>query len=153
VRFQSCQDDGGPKGSGVPLRLAICSVVILAIFEQHGGPLRALPIIGKPVHDVLQRPLGLLGQTVGIHLFHLDGRAGDLHAQAAGDSAIAWVTAVIIIVLAIVAAVAWSSISGFRAPDERVLRWFRLITSLLLGVALVEYGFIKVFLFSFRRHP
>jgi hypothetical protein len=139
--------------SGFFLRLTVSWVLLLAIFEQHGGPLRALPVIGTPVHDYLQRPLDLLGQAVGIHLFHLSGRAADLHVQATGDSAIAWVTALVIVVLAAIAAVAWSSFSRLRAPDESLLRWLRLITSLLLGVALVEYGFIKVFPLQFPSPP
>jgi hypothetical protein len=49
--------------------------------------------------------------------------------------------------------VAWSSFSGLLPPHERLLRWFRLITSLLLGIALVEYGFIKVFPVQFPSPP
>ena len=139
--------------SGFLLHLAVCWVLILAIFEQHGGPIRALPIIGVRVHNFLERPLDLFAQSVGVHLFHLSGRAASLHLQATGDSAIAWVAALVIIVLAALAAVAWSSISGFRAPDDRLLQRFRLITSLLLGVALIEYGFIKVFPLQFPPPP
>ncbi len=135
------------------LRFGVCWIALLFAFEQHGAPLRILPVAGSPLHHALEQPMDLLAQAVGIHFFHLNGRAAQLHAPATGDTALGWVAALVMLVLAILAGTVWFLVARERTQDERLLRWFRLGVSLLLGVSLVEYGFLKVFPLQFPSPP
>jgi hypothetical protein len=96
--------------------------------------------------------MDLLARFVGVHFFHLSGRVAEIPSRD-GDSALAWVSALIMLLGAVVATATWCLPARERNQDDRVLPWFRLVASLLLGTALLEYGFLKVFPLQFPLPP
>jgi hypothetical protein len=133
-------------------RFAFCLLVLTALFESHGVLLGAVPIVGRTAGEWLRIPMDDLTIWTGLHVFHLAGRAATLH-EASGDRALAWVAMLLILLTGAIAAAIWSVLDRRRVEYVRLLLWFRLGLSLTLGLALLPYGFIKVFPMQFPSPP
>lgn len=134
-------------------RFISCYFLLYAFFGGNGSPLGLLPGIGRTIDDLIQRPMDLMAQWVGVHLFHLSGRAATIHIQATGDGALRWVAVAVMLAAAILATAAWSVLDVRRDNYTTLLGWFRFVMRLVLGVALLKYGFIKVFPIQFGLPP
>jgi hypothetical protein len=110
-----------------------------------------IPRVGGYINDYLAWPFRQGSQWVGQHLFHLTSVAGKLHGGGSGDRALDWIAVGIMLVLALLATLIWTARDEFGSPDRhtlaypRLFRWFRFIIRLTLGVAMLNYGFVKVF--------
>ncbi len=130
-------------------RFAFCYFLLYTFCGGHGSPLGLLPGIGAFIDRWFQRPMDLLARWTGVRLFHLTGRAATLHIQATGDSALRWVAVAIMLSVALLATLIWSALDRRRGSYGTLLGWFRFVVRIALGVALLRYGFIKVFPIQF----
>jgi hypothetical protein len=134
-------------------RFAFCYFLLYSFCGGNGSPLGILPYIGSGLDHWFQTPVDLLSLWAGIRIFHLTGREATLHIQATGDGALRWVAVAIMLVLAAAIAVIWSFLDRHRENYDELLGWFRLAMRFELGVALLRYGFIKVFPVQFPTPP
>jgi len=139
--------------SKVLFRFAFCYFLLYAFCGGNGSPLGLLPGIGASIDGWIQRPMDLLAQWVGVHLFHLTGRAASMHIQMTGDGALRWVAVAVFLTVAILATVVWSLIDRRREEYVNLLGWSWFVIRMVLGVALLKYGFIKVFPIQFGPPP
>lgn len=137
----------------VLFRFIFSYFLLYAFFGGNGSPLGLLPGIGGAIDCWIQRPMDLLAQGVGLHLFHLTGRAASIHLQATGDGALRWVAVAVMLAAAVLATMVWSVLDRRRENYITLLGWFRFVMRLVLGVALLKYGFIKVFPVQFGTPP
>ncbi len=134
-------------------RFVFCYFLLYSFCGGNGSPLGILPVIGSTLDHWLQRPIDLLSLWAGIHIVHLTGQGATLHTQATGDGALRWVAVAIMLVLTAIIAVVWSFLDRHRENYDVLLGWFRLTMRFELGVALLRYGFIKVFPLQFPTPP
>jgi hypothetical protein len=137
----------------IGFRFTFCYFTLYSFLGGNGSPLGLLPGIGRRLDDWLQQPMDLFARWIGIHLIHLAGRPFALHAQATGDGALRWVAVAVMLVFAALSTVVWSVLDRRRLQYVRLLGWFRLMLRLVLGLALLKYGFIKVFPIQFGPPP
>jgi hypothetical protein len=134
------------------LRIGLCFFILFALFGGSSSLIALLPLIGSSTDAAIRRPMNLLVQWIGIHLFHLTGPAATFHVQSGGDAALQWIAIPVMLVLAILAGLLWSLLDK-QHKDRELLGWLRLIVRLTLGVAMLRYGFIKVFPIQFPTPP
>ena len=137
----------------VLFRFGFCSVLLFLFFGGNGSPLITLPLVGRSLDESLERPMALLAQKIGVPLFHLSGHAAELHVQATSDSALRWVALALILAVSLLTAAVWSVVDRRRVSYNPLLSWLRLVLRLGLGVAMLQYGFIKVFPIQFPSPP
>src|SRR5579875_1158145 len=134
------------------LRTFLCFFILFALFGGSGSLIALLPSIGSALDRDIRHPMELFVQWIGIHTFHLTGPEATLHVQSGSDSALHWIAMPVMLAIAIVAALVWKLIDRGRA-DRNLLPWLRLIVRLTLGVAMLRYGFIKIFPIQFPTPP
>jgi len=139
--------------SKVLFRTAFCFFLLYALFGGSASLLDLIPGAGAAVDRSIRVPMERLSQWVGIHLFHLTGPAAQLHIQATSDSALRWVAVAVMLAISAIATLIWSALDQRRENYRTLLAWFRLVIRLTLGVALLRYGFIKVFPIQFGPPP
>ena len=139
--------------TGMLFRFAVCYFLLYSFCGGNGSPLAILPVIGRNVDHWLQMPIDLLSLWAGIHILHLAGREAALRIQHGGDSALRWIAIAVMLVLAAAVTVIWSFLDRHRNSHEVLLGWFRLVMRFELGIALLQYGFIKVFPLQFPSPP
>jgi len=91
-------------------------------------------------------------QSVGIHPFHLTGPAANLHVHSGSDSALRWMGILVMLAIGLVSGLLWSFVERGHASGD-LLGWLRLVVRITLAVALLRYGFIKVFPIQFPTPP
>ena len=134
------------------LRIALCFFIPFALFGGSGSLIALLPLVGSAADAAIRHPMDLLAQSVGIHLFHLAGPAANLHVQSGGDSALRWIGILVMLGIGLVSGLLWSLV-GRRHSSGDLLGWLRLVVRVTLAVALLRYGFIKVFPIQFPTPP
>lgn len=134
-------------------RFAFCYFLLYSFCGGNGSPLGIIPVIGSKLDHWLQKLVDPLSLWEGIHIFHLTGREAPLHIQSGGDGTLRWVAVAVVLVLAAAIAVIWSFLDRQRENYDVLLGWFRLAMRFELGVALLRYGFIKVFPLQFPTPP
>ena len=133
--------------------LSVSYVLLYSLCGGNGSPVAILPVIGMNLDHWVRMPIDLLSLWAGTHIFHLAGRAATLHIQEGGDSALRWIAVVVMLVLAAAVTAIWSYLDRHRNSHEGLLGWFRLVMRFELGLALLQYGFIKVFPLQFPTPP
>lgn len=102
-------------------------------------------------------PLARLSHVVGVHLFHLTGDAADWHPSGSGDTAMNFVLIFCIGVLALIGATIWTFLDETRRIRPRqyntAYAWLRLVMRFTLGIALIGYGYAKLFPSQFGLVP
>ena len=137
----------------IPFRFAFCYFLLYSFCAGNGSPLGILPVVGRDVDHWLQIPMDRLSLWAGIHIFHLTGLEATLHTQATADGTLRWVAVAIMLVLSGVVAVIWGILDRHGKSCDALFGWFRLVMRFELGIALLRYGFIKVFPLQFPTPP
>lgn len=137
----------------VLFRFGFCFFILDILFGGNASLLSLIPWIGKATDSALRHPMDLLAKWIGVQVFGLTGQAATLHIQATSDAALRWVTLAILLTLSILVTMAWSVLDRKRNHYAGLLGWLRLIIRIALGVALLRYGFIKVFPIQFPPPP
>ena len=139
------------RGRNLLLRIIVCFFLLFALFGASGSLLAIVPLIGSALDTAVRHPMDLFVQWVGINLFHLTGQAAQLHVQSGSDSALHWIAIPVMLAIAILAGALWHLVDNRNGRD--LLGWLRLVVRITLGVALLRYGFIKVFPIQFPTPP
>lgn len=87
---------------------------------------------------------------VGIHLFHLSGRAVTYFPTGSGDTTLDYIQNLLFVLVALAAALIWSVVDRKRGDYQRLEAWLRLLVRYTLAFTLFGYGFAKVFPLQFR---
>ena len=132
------------------LRIALVFFVLFSCFGS-GSLIGLIPLVGSALDAAIRHPMDLLVKWIGVYLFHLTGQAAILHVQSGSDSALRWIAIPVMLVIAVLAGCVWQFLD--HSQDRELLGWLRLIVRLALGVALLRYGFIKVFPIQFPTPP
>jgi hypothetical protein len=137
----------------VLFRFGFCFFILDVVFGGNASLLALIPWIGREADAAVRHPMDLMAQWLGVHVFGLTGQAAALHIQATSDAALRWVTLAILVALSIFLTLVWSFLDRRRDSYAGLLGWFRLILRVALGVALLRYGFIKIFPIQFPPPP
>jgi len=89
-----------------------------------------------------ERTITRVVEWTGTHVFHVTAKQVP---TGSGDTAFQWVLAFCILVIAVVATLAWSILDRRRERYDRPYRWFRVMLRFALGGMMLIYGFDKVF--------
>ncbi len=110
------------------------------------------PWLDNQVGNALNWPLTALTLWTGHTIFHLTGVAATFHPTGSGDTALAWIRALLLVLTALIVCVIWTGISearGRRSEYRTLHQWLRLGLRLMLALSLLIYGFRKVFPLQF----
>jgi hypothetical protein len=97
------------------------------------------------VGDWLAWPFQYVAQWLGQHWLHLSGVAATLHPSDSGDTALNWVDCGIMLFVALVSTVLWTTFDRRRTAYPILFAWFRFTIRLTLGIAMLNYGTSKLF--------
>src|SRR5581483_7321024 len=136
----------------VILRIALCFFILFALFGASGSLVDLLPFLGSAADEAVRHPMDRFVQSIGIRVFHLTGPAANLHLQSGSDSALHWIAIPIMLAIGLVLGSFWSLVDHHNRNRD-LLGWLRLLVRLMLAVALLRYGFIKVFPIQFPPPP
>ncbi|MGA7155765.1 MAG: hypothetical protein WBY53_02895 [Acidobacteriaceae bacterium] len=133
-------------------RFAFCYFLLYALCCGNATLWEVIPFhIGEHLSDWTSWPFFHGAQWLGQHYFHLTGVGAKLHGTGSGDTILNWIAVGIMLALAILLTVTWTTLAELRSPARRSLAyprlffWFRLIIRLTLAVAMMIYGLSKVF--------
>lgn len=82
--------------------------------------------------------------TLGIYLFHLNAAQALPHPTGSGDTALAYIQQALIIVIALIVGVIWTSIDRRTQHYVRLHGWLRVLSRYALAVVLFEYALAKI---------
>lgn len=159
--FQPAESTGMPIVSGPPrwsfatrlaFRFAFCYFLIYALGCGNATLWEVIPFhVGEHLNDWTSWPFFHAAQWLGQHYFHLTGVGAKLHPTGSGDTILNWIALGVMLALAIVLTLLWTTLAELRSPSRRapayprLFFWFRLIIRLTLGVAMLGYGLAKLF--------
>ncbi len=107
--------------------------------------------IGEFIQAYLAWPFSHAGQWIAQHPLHLTGVSAHLHPTGSGDTVIDWLAAAVMLALALLITITWTSLAELRPASKKslaypnLLFWFSLLLRLTLGVAMLNYGLDKAF--------
>jgi uncharacterized membrane protein YphA (DoxX/SURF4 family) len=124
-----------------------CAYLIL--YSVPGSVLYAIP-----GGFYLARPVVRLWQTVcpwvAIHVFHLSGQSTTYFVTGSGDTTLAYVQNLLVLLLSLAAAAIWSILDRKRPNYTKLHVWLRLLVRYTLAFILFGYGFAKIFPLQFQ---
>jgi hypothetical protein len=124
----------------------VCSYWALYCFP---GPFASIPggrFIAFPFTAFWQT----LSPLVAIHVFHLTGQATTYFPTGSGDTTLAYIQNLLVVVIALVSTAIWTVLDRKRANYRRLHGWLRLLVRYTLAFILFGYGFAKVFPLQFQ---
>jgi hypothetical protein len=137
-----------PLVGRIGFRFAFC-YFLLYLFGNGNvtvfTPLDRIPWVGDRISGWFSTPVHLLTEWLGRRLFHLSGISAIWHAGGSGDTMQNWLMVGLFIVMALVATLVWSVLDRKRPGYPVLHAWLRFMIRLMVGVAMIWYGFVKVF--------
>lgn len=123
--------------------------VYLLLYSLPGSVLYAIP---GGVY--LARPIAALWNAVcpwvAIHMFHLSGQRTTYFVTGSGDTTLAYIQNLLIVLIAATTAAVWSILDRKRPNYAALHGWLRLLVRYTLAFILFGYGFAKVFPLQFQ---
>lgn len=104
-----------------------------------------VPHFGDWLGDTLSAPLAALAYWAGLYIFHLHGVAEAWHPTGSGDTALHYVSYACIAVIALAGTAVWTILDRRRLEYRTCCAWLFLVLRFTLAVAMLAYGFSKVF--------
>jgi hypothetical protein len=133
----------------VGFRFSFSYWLLYALMNGNITLFLVVPFAGRTIQQFVAGPSKKLAEWIGDHVFHLTGIAARWHGGGSGDTALHWLQVLFFFGLAVVATVVWSAFA--RRPDYRVmLVWLRWLLRLTLAIAMLYYGFAKLFPLQMR---
>jgi hypothetical protein len=161
LTLQSVSEPVAPKparwsfAARLAFRFAFCYLLLYALCCGNATLWEVIPFhIGEHLEEWFSWPFFHGAQWLGQHLFHLTGVGAKLHDTGSGDTILNWIAVGIMLAVAILATLVWTTLAELRSPTRRSLAyprlffWFRLTIRLTLGVAMFNYGLTKLFPFQ-----
>lgn len=93
---------------------------------------------------------GKLTPWVGQHVFHLSGHRITYFPTGSGDTTLEYIQNLLVLVLAVLATLAWSVVDRKRQEYGTAHGWLRIFVRFVLAVTLFSYGFSKIVPLQFR---
>ncbi|WP_052313366.1 DoxX family membrane protein [Terriglobus roseus] len=121
------------------------SGVLLAITAF--APLLQHWLLPWPVR-ILTWPVQALTSLLAHHVFHLAGVAAVAHQTGSGDTALAWIGMLALVLVSWLGCVVWTtvaSVRGVRQEYRTLFAYLHLALRISLAATLLGYGFSKVF--------
>ncbi len=106
-------------------------------------PLDQLPWLGSKLSEWVDAFWKMLGPWVGSHVLRLDGEMF-VGPTGSGDTTLDYVKLLVMVVVALTAAVAWSVADRKRRHYDRAARWLAVGCRYYLALVLLSYGLVKV---------
>ena len=129
----------------IGFRFCFCYFALWIVCNGNATVWNAIPLYGGKFGEWLWKPLALLAVFIGKHLFHLHGVEANWVARASGDTALDWIVTGTYVGIALVGATVWTLADHRRREYQTLLAWLRFGLRLALGIAMLGYGFAKVF--------
>jgi hypothetical protein len=133
-------------------RFAFCYLMLYALGCGNATLWEVIPFhIGEHLNTWTSWPFFHAAQWLGDHLFHLTGVGAKLHGTGSGDTILHWIATGVMLAVAILLTLLWTALAELRSPARRspayprLFFWFRLTLRLTLGVAMMNYGLVKLF--------
>lgn len=133
-------------------RFAFCYFMLFALCCGNATLWEIIPFhIGEHLNNWTSWPFYHGAQWLGQHLFHLTGVGAKLRNTGSGDTTLNWIAIGIMLAVALLATLLWTTLAELRSPARRTLAypklffWFHLILRLALGYAMLNYGLVKIF--------
>jgi hypothetical protein len=123
---------------------------LLAIFNTY-DPLNVIPFCGPWISSRLDCPLAAAAPWVAVHLFHISGIAATPHLTDSRDTALGWITILLIVAISLAVAVVWSVMDRCPRHDRRLAVWTRYILRFVLAFIMIRYGAFKIFPLQMSR--
>lgn len=123
---------------------------LLAIAETY-EPWSVVPYVGRFLSTVLDDVLTKIATAAAIHLFHVSGIAATSHATDSRDTALSWVTMLLIAATSAVATAIWSVVDRRRRNHVTAAVWLRYLVRIALIFIMLRYGIFKVFPLQMSR--
>ena len=139
------QDHGWSAGLRVGFRFAFCYLTGYCLLNGNATMLEAIPVWGEKVQEFFAGSLVYPAQYLAQHVFHVAPPGDKIHLTGSGDTAIAWIAHLVLLVAALVAGAVWSALDRRRRHYQTLLAWLRFLIRLTLGFGMVTYGLLKVF--------
>jgi len=122
-------------------RFAFCYLVMYNL--PDGALSSSLPggqLLAKPGEWVWQ----MICPWVAIHVFGLSGQRTTYFITGSGDTTLAYIQNLLILLLSLGATLVWSILDRRRANYRLLHAWLRLLVRYTLALTLFTYGFLKV---------
>lgn len=133
----------------IAFRFAFCYFVLYALCCGNATLWEVIPFhIGEHIENWLVWPFKHGAQWLVQHHSHIHGIGAKLHDTGSGDTVIDWTAAGLMLSLAITAALLWTLLDRRSLAYPRLFGWFRFILRLTLAVAMMGYGFAKLYPFQ-----
>jgi hypothetical protein len=128
----------------------LCVFVLLALADTY-EPWNMIPAIGSYLSQGLDFILSRTAIWAASHLFHISGIAAVPHPTDSRDTALGWITMLVISVLAFLAAALWSLLDRRQRDQTAVADWMRYLVRLALFFTMLRYGIFKIFPLQMSR--
>ncbi len=89
-------------------------------------------------------------QWLAIHAFHLSGFRTTRFPTGSGDTTLAYISNLCVLICALIVTPVWSALDRRRQNYQTMLAWFRIWVRYVLAFTLFGYGFLKVFPLQFQ---
>lgn len=126
-------------------RLAFCYLGGYCLFSGNATVWNAIPFAGYWIQSVVARVFALPAEYLAKNVFHVAPPGNMLHLTGSGDTAINWISALLLLVVSLVATGAWTVLDRSRPHYQTLSAWLRFLIRLTLGMGMVSYGISKIF--------
>lgn len=134
-----------PAWQRAGFRLAFCYLGGYCLFSGNATVWNAIPFIGYWIQSAVARVFTLPAEYVAQNVLHVASPGDMLHLTGSGDTAINWLSALLLLMVSLVATGAWTVLDRKRPHYQTLSAWLRFLIRLTLGMGMVSYGISKVF--------
>ena len=121
----------------------------LVLYSVPGAVLYAIPGGAYPA-SAITKVWHTVCPWVAIHVFHLSGQRTTYFGTGSGDTTLAYIQNLLIVVITAGGTLIWSLLDRRRPNYARLHAWLRLLVRYTLAFILFGYGFAKVFPLQFQ---
>jgi hypothetical protein len=118
--------------------------VLLAVGVTY-YPWTVIPVVGGFLSSGLDSLLTKATPWMAASLFHLSGIAVTPHPTDSRDTALGWITILLVIFVAILGTALWEILHRGRPNNAAASVWVRYLLRLALGFIMLRYGIFKIF--------
>ncbi len=136
-----------PRSLRLGFRFLFLYLVQFALGSNHKTVFEKVPEFGVKLQGLLNLPYLRLSQWMAVHWLYLVGPAAVPHASGFGDRALDWLTAGLMVAIAIMGTAVWSGFARGRDEaqrEETLWLYLRFLLRLTVAVAMLWYGSIKL---------
>lgn len=126
-------------------------ILLFAELAYTYSPWSVIPWIGSLLSRACDIPILTITRWFALHLFHIHGVAATDHATNSRDTALSWIALLVITLLSMVLASAWTFFDRDICREDKRSIWYRYVLRLMLVFIMFRYGIFKVFPLQMSR--